>query len=407
VALNPAKAITAFNFTAPAATGVVTEASHTVAITVPYTNVTALTPTITITGATVSPPSGISQNFTSPVVYTVTAADFSTQTYTVTVTVAAPPPFRISAVVYGGQIWSSADGGATWYAGGSSMNWTNIAGSSDGTKLIANAGAYSTYSNIYRSTDGGVTWSPLAGAGSHPFLGMGSSDDGSILGATVYDGTQYFYYSKDSGTTWYTTSTPGGQWWGNASSSTNGLKWIACNGGDSSTNVSVWAATYDGVSTWSWTRTSKGYTSEGGTYPAGTTLTKDGVTMFVAFPSTAYLSPDFGSTWNSLPNPGTPMTASTISGNGSKLVVVVNNTSLYTSTNGGGSWSLATGLPGTPYLVTRPAISYDGSKIAVLAQNAGANYIYVSIDGGATFVKQTGPGTGGLAYWGDLCIQSQ
>ena len=120
VASSSAKAVTAFNFTTPAATGVVTETSHTVAITVPYgTSVTALTPFITTTGATVSPPSGTSQDFTSPVVYTVTAADSSTQAYMVTVTVAAPPPFRISAVVYGGQIWSSADGGATWYAGGS------------------------------------------------------------------------------------------------------------------------------------------------------------------------------------------------------------------------------------------------------------------------------------------------
>ena len=374
----------------------------------PYTNVTALTPFITITGATVSPPSGTSQDFTSPVVYTVTAADSSTQAYMVTVTVAAPPPFRISAVVYGGQIWSSADGGATWYAGGSSMNWTNIAGSSDGTKLIANGGAYNTSSNIYRSTDGGVSWSSLAAAGSHPFLGMGSSDDGSILGATVYDTTQLFYYSKDSGTTWNTTATPGAQWWGNASSSTNGLKWIACNGGDTDTNVSVWATTYDGASAWSWTRTSKGVASEGMSYPNGMTLTKDGVTMFLTFPSAAYLSPDFGSTWNSLPSfPGTPMTASTISGNGGKLVVVVNNISLYTSTNGGGSWSLAAGLPGAPYVIARPAISYDGSKIVVLAQNAGASYIYISIDGGATFVKQTGPGAGGLAYWYDLCIQSQ
>lgn len=130
--------------------------------------------------------------------------------------------------------------------------------------------------------------------------------------------------------------------------------------------------------------------------------------MFVTFPFTAYLSPDFGSTWNSLPSfPGTPMTASVISGSGGKLVVVVNNTSLYTSTNGGSSWSIAAGLPGTPYQIARPAISYDGSKIVVLAQNAGANYIYISIDGGASFVKQTGPGTGGLANWNDLCIQSQ
>jgi hypothetical protein len=86
------KAITAFNFNglSPAVTGIVTEASHTVAITVPAgTNITTLVPTITHTGASVNPASGAAQNFTNPVTYTVTAADSSAQHYVVTVTVAA------------------------------------------------------------------------------------------------------------------------------------------------------------------------------------------------------------------------------------------------------------------------------------------------------------------------------
>jgi formylglycine-generating enzyme required for sulfatase activity len=82
------KAITAFAFSTPAATGVITEASHAVAVTVPLgTNVTALVPTITHTGASISPASGTAQNFTSPVTYTVTASDASTQAYVVTVTI--------------------------------------------------------------------------------------------------------------------------------------------------------------------------------------------------------------------------------------------------------------------------------------------------------------------------------
>src|SRR5690606_15340907 len=92
------KEITAFDFTTPAATGVVNEADHTIAITVPYgTDVTALTPTITHTGASISPSSGDAQDFTNPVAYTVTAADTTTQAYTVTVTVAANPAKAITA----------------------------------------------------------------------------------------------------------------------------------------------------------------------------------------------------------------------------------------------------------------------------------------------------------------------
>ncbi|MBA3464842.1 MAG: Ig-like domain-containing protein [Deltaproteobacteria bacterium] len=53
------------------------------------TVVNSLTPTIVHTGASINPPSGVSQNFTNPVQYTVTAADGSTKTYTVTVFIAA------------------------------------------------------------------------------------------------------------------------------------------------------------------------------------------------------------------------------------------------------------------------------------------------------------------------------
>jgi hypothetical protein len=88
------KAISSFNFNSlsPTVTGTVDENAHTVSLTVPYgTNVTSLSPTISITGASVSPSSGSAQNFTNPVTYTVTASDSSTQAYTVTVTVSAAP----------------------------------------------------------------------------------------------------------------------------------------------------------------------------------------------------------------------------------------------------------------------------------------------------------------------------
>ncbi|BBI36736.1 S8 family serine peptidase [Cohnella abietis] len=92
VAANPAKAITgfAFNGLTPAVTGAVNESAKTIALTVPYgTNVTALVPTITHTGASVSPSSGAAKDFTNPVTYTVMAADNSTQQYSVRVTIAA------------------------------------------------------------------------------------------------------------------------------------------------------------------------------------------------------------------------------------------------------------------------------------------------------------------------------
>ena len=93
--LSPAKAITAFKITSPVeATGVITEAAHTIAITVPYaTNTAHLVATFTTTGAsvevgtTVQKSGETANNFTSPMIYTVTADDATTQNYMVTVTV--------------------------------------------------------------------------------------------------------------------------------------------------------------------------------------------------------------------------------------------------------------------------------------------------------------------------------
>ncbi|WP_127534445.1 DUF4073 domain-containing protein, partial [Paenibacillus kobensis] len=93
--LSSEKAITGFSFNGltPAVAGTVNETAKTVTVTVPHgTNVASLVPTITHTGASVSPNSGTVQNFTNPVTYTVTAADSTTQQYTVTVTVTPAAP---------------------------------------------------------------------------------------------------------------------------------------------------------------------------------------------------------------------------------------------------------------------------------------------------------------------------
>ncbi|MGA9111852.1 MAG: hypothetical protein ACLPSL_13030 [Smithella sp.] len=83
--LPSAKAITAFTFPTSTAT-TIDEVAHVITVTVPVgTDLTTLVPTITYTGVIINPASGVAQDFTSPVTYTVTAADTSTQNYTVIV----------------------------------------------------------------------------------------------------------------------------------------------------------------------------------------------------------------------------------------------------------------------------------------------------------------------------------
>ena len=100
LAANPAKAITTFTVPSQTGTTTINETAHTIALTVPFgTVVTALVPTIVITGASVSPISGVAQNFTNPVTYTVTAADSSTQAYVVTMTIAPATGYTISGTI--------------------------------------------------------------------------------------------------------------------------------------------------------------------------------------------------------------------------------------------------------------------------------------------------------------------
>ncbi|MDY0078205.1 MAG: DUF5018 domain-containing protein, partial [Bacteroidales bacterium] len=86
--------ILTFTLAEQTGTAIINSAAATVDIEVENgTALINLTPTITISeNATVSPASGIAQDFSSPVEYTVTAEDLTEKTWTVTVTEAAPPP---------------------------------------------------------------------------------------------------------------------------------------------------------------------------------------------------------------------------------------------------------------------------------------------------------------------------
>lgn len=95
---SSSKELISFTFASlnPAMAGVVDQTLKIVTVTdIPGdANITALVPTIVVSDkATVSPASGISKDFTGPVVYTVTAEDGTTANYTVTVTQA---PLTIS-----------------------------------------------------------------------------------------------------------------------------------------------------------------------------------------------------------------------------------------------------------------------------------------------------------------------
>jgi len=95
VATSSAKTLGSFTFAGltPSVAGIIDEAAKTVSVTVPHgTDVTALVPTVVHDGTGVVPASGVAQDFTNSVTYTVKAQDNTTAAYTVTVTVASAAP---------------------------------------------------------------------------------------------------------------------------------------------------------------------------------------------------------------------------------------------------------------------------------------------------------------------------
>ncbi|MFH1121317.1 MAG: T9SS type A sorting domain-containing protein [Bacteroidota bacterium] len=85
--------ILGFTLSLQTGAAVINSGAATVGIEVAYgTDVTALSPTITVSAlATIDPASGVTRDFTNPVTYTVTSESTSQKVWTVTVTIAAPP----------------------------------------------------------------------------------------------------------------------------------------------------------------------------------------------------------------------------------------------------------------------------------------------------------------------------
>jgi hypothetical protein len=109
--------------------------------------VTALVSTIVTTGASISPASGTARNFTTPVTYTVTAGDASTQSYTATVVQTATAAVTTSAIA-GDLVFtvnvagtSAKGGGNVTNQGGSAVTEKGLCWNTTGSPTIADAHA--------------------------------------------------------------------------------------------------------------------------------------------------------------------------------------------------------------------------------------------------------------------------
>lgn len=131
----------------------------------------------------------------------------------------------------------SNNSGSTWssLAGSGSRSWTDVAMSSDGTKMAAIGNG-----TIYTSGDSGATWIARTGPGTRSAIAM--SSDGTKLISSNTANAQYIYTSNDSGVSWTPMSGLGTGFWLRSSISNDGLKYVVTN--VASGNGVVYIGTY-------------------------------------------------------------------------------------------------------------------------------------------------------------------
>ena len=225
-------------------------------------------------------------------------------------------------------IWVSSDSGASWTQRNSTSNINSVKLSSDGTKI------YATYrgrasSQVLISNDFGLSWSTSRPTGYECWdaCALDISSDGTKIYLINYGAG--VYVSSNSGTSWTHTNSNRYNFTSVASSSSGQYVLVS----EESNNK-------------------------------------------------LYLSSDYGQTWVNLSAANsfnTNWVSVDISDDGQKLVATGYGNYVYTSSNGGTTWTMRTAVSGTQ---VRVASSSDGNVI--VATNWGSN-LRLTTDGGANW----------------------
>jgi len=257
---------------------------------------------------------------------------------------------KLAAGTIGGDIWTSADYGATWTdrTGPGARIWTSIASSQGGGHLAATTNG----GDIWTSADSGATWTDRTTSGPHSWTSIASSTNGSNLCAAVAFG--HIWTSADSGATWTDQAVAGTRNWSSIDSSSNGAIIIACeNGGQ------IWVSTDTGLS---WTLQAPSTGSW-----VSVACSTDG-SHFAAADATGYIwtSSNSGGTWTRQTGSGSRTWASiAMSADGMQIAAAANFGDIYTSRDGGATWvdQATAGSPGWRSI----ASSSDGTRLAAVA----------------------------------------
>lgn len=262
---------------------------------------------------------------------------------------------KLIAIARDGAIATSTDGGATWMPRALAGTWWRVASSSDGNTLLVG----SDEGGLFRSTDGGVNWTPVDAGQIHAVSSVASSADGRVLLTgrwNLANGT--LRLSTDGGASWNPVAYELD--WYDAAVSADGSVMAAV------TDFGQIHVSIDGGTTWTaygpsrmWSRIA---------------MSADGSVMLAsAYGDHLYVSTDKGATWTPR---GTVQSwfGVAVSSDGQHMAAASSLDGLvYRSSDGGMTW--------TAHLTEKRwrglSLSSDGSRLALQAQD---DFLFRSID---------------------------
>jgi len=283
---------------------------------------------------------------------------------------------KLAAVVFGGQIYTSTDSGATWTARDSSRNWYSIASSADGTKLVAVV----QNGQVYTSTNSGLNWT--ARDSSREWWDVSSSADGTKLAAVAAGGR--IYTSTNSGASW--TARDSNRAWLSVASSADGTKLVAAV-----QNGQVYTSTDSGA-TWTARDSNRAWYS--------VASSADGTRLAATVNNgQVYTSTNSGLNWTARESNRAWRSISS-SADGTRLAATVNNGQVYTSADSGATWTARESIRNWSSV----SMSSDASRVFATAYGAQIYRFGLVVSMTAPALNSTVTTWAPVVSWGNAAV---